>query len=143
MIILARFGSTPFGTFGEISLPTGQQLYTVERPWLGNQPRKSCIPAGVYTLRKRVSPIVQRTSGGKYQQGWEVCDVPQRSMIMIHAGNTMDDLEGCIAPGQHLGFVSNKWAVTASRNAMDDLMSALEIQREWEIDIRWQSVGYP
>lgn len=143
MIAMTRYGSTPFGTFGEITLPSGRKLFTVERPWAGNQPRTSCIPDGIYTLRKRTSPIVERTSGGKYTQGWEVCDVLNRSLIMIHAGNTMDDLLGCIAPGTGLGMVASKWAVTASRAAMDRIMDELEIKREWTIDIRWQANSWP
>jgi hypothetical protein len=143
MLTLTRYGSTPFGTFGEVTLPSGAKLFTVERPWAGNQPRTSCIPEGIYTLRKRTSPIVDRTSGGKYKQGWEVCDVVNRSLIMIHAGNTMDDLLGCIAPGTALGMVNGKWAVSSSRPAMDTLMAELEIKREWTIDIRWQNITYP
>lgn len=143
MITLTRYGSTPFGTFGEITLPSGAKLFTVERPWESNQPRTSCIPQGVYTLRKRTSPIVERTSGGKYTQGWEVCDVPNRSLIMIHAGNTVDDLLGCIAPGTALGMIGGKWAVSSSRDAIDILMAELETQREWTLDIRWQVNSWP
>ena len=115
---LQRFAYTVQGTFGELILPSGNTLYTVERPWLDNKPTVSCIPTGVYRCQPR-----------KYYRGGyeaiEVIEVPDRSYILIHRGNTMDDLAGCIAPGLHLGYVSNKWAVTNSREAFAQVMDEL------------------
>ena len=121
-VTLDRFADTPFGTFGRLSVG-GFACYTVERPWEGNAPHVSCIPTGTYPLRLRPSPIVQRTSG--HEQGWEVCDVPGRKLIMLHVANTMDDVEGCIGVGKGLGFVAGKWAVTSSKTAFSELMRAL------------------
>jgi hypothetical protein len=115
---LERFAYTPNGTFGSLILPSGNTLYTVERPWRNNEPRISCIPEGVYPCQPR-----------KYYRGGyeaiEVVDVPDRSYILIHKGNTMDDLAGCIAPGVNLGYVNNLWAVTNSREAFAQVMDEL------------------
>lgn len=142
-MILWRDGYTEMGTFGRLILPSGRELYTVERPWLSNRQSVSCIPEGVYTLGSRFSNVVKRTSGGKYSQGWEVQSVPGRSYIMLHPGNTMDDLEGCIAVGDSLGYVKGKWAVLNSRKAFDVLMDELARQREWLLEIRRYAPEYP
>ena len=139
-IMLLRYGSTPMGTFGEITLPDGTTLKTCEREWQGNKRGRSCIPQGIYTLRKRRSPVVERTSRGSHSEGWEVTGVPGRTYIMLHPGNTISDSDGCILPGKGLGFVSGHWAVTSSQHAFDVLMSALDAQDEWIIDIRWRII---
>ncbi|MFL1404204.1 DUF5675 family protein [Marinobacter sp. M1N3S26] len=133
---LTRFCYAPDGTFGRLELPDGTELFTCERPWEGNKRRESCIPDGVYTLRMRRSGVVERSTGGKYLEGWEVVNVPGRSYIMLHPANWPDQLEGCIAPGLGFGIISEKQAVTSSQDAFDKLMSALAGQDEWEIDIR-------
>lgn len=132
---LVRFAYTPMGTFGKLVLPNNKELYTVEKAWRANRKAESCIPEGEYKLRKRDSPVVARTSRGKYPQGWEVVNVPDRTFIMIHVGNTENDLDGCIAPGIDLGFVHNKWAVVQSAVAMDELMTALT-KAEYDLTIK-------
>jgi len=72
----------------------GEQVFTIERPWLCNKPWESCIPDGEYRMRPY--------SSAKYPNVWEVCDVPGRTHILIHAANYSHQLAGCIAPG--LGY---------------------------------------
>jgi hypothetical protein len=137
---LMRFAYTPNGTFGRLVVG-GKEFYTVERPWKDNQSNVSCIPEGRYTLRMRDSGVVTRSTGGAYSRGWEVTNVKGRSFIMIHPGNTVDDLQGCIAPGKQLGVVNGKWAVASSRPAFDELMSILAGQDEWNLTIDFSN-GY-
>lgn len=131
---LVRFAYTPEGTFGRLQVG-GKEFYTVERPWQDNKPKVSCIPEGDYTLRMRDSAVVSRSTGGAYSRGWEVTDVKGRTFIMIHVGNTIDDLEGCIAPGKLLSVVNGRWAVGSSRPAFDELMGVLSGQDEWKLTI--------
>ena len=71
---------------------------TLERPDLGNakdnpnttKNESSCIPEGIY--------LCKRYSSQKYPNTWEVIGVPNRSKILIHPANTVDQLLGCIAP---------------------------------------------
>jgi hypothetical protein len=49
-IVLERFAYTPIGSFGRLMFPEFQ-CYTVERPWLDNKIRESCIPEGEYALK--------------------------------------------------------------------------------------------
>ena len=130
-ITIERFAYNPIwpndlsSTLGVMYLPSGRELATIERPWLNNQPRVSCIPEGVYTLSKRQSPVVKRSSRGKYDEGWEVRSVPNRSYIMIHPGNWSSDIEGCIAVGMQHGILHGKIAVEESQRAFELFMTEL------------------
>lgn len=139
---LVRWAYTPHGTFGTMTVGS-YSCYIVERPWAANKPRESCIPEGIYPLRMRESPVVQRTTQGRFRQGWEVCNVPNRTFIMLHPGNTMDDLQGCLAPGKDIGLVKGKWAVTSSQIAFAELMAELEKQNDWDLHIYQMRADYP
>ncbi|MCL6416146.1 DUF5675 family protein [Aestuariirhabdus sp. Z084] len=116
-VLLERFAYSPFGVFGRILIPEFE-CFTVERPWLDNKPRQSCIPEGEYDLRL-----------GTYNRGgypaYEVLDVPDRTLIKIHVGNTIDDVVGCIAPGKSLAYMERKWAVSSSKKAFGEFMEAM------------------
>ena len=142
-LVLKRFCYSPMGAFGRLALPSGLELFTVERPWLNNRVQESCIPEGDYTLRMRQSGVVQRSTGGEFTHGWEVTGVPGRTFIMLHPANTMDDLQGCIGPGRALGYVGGKWAVTDSRGAFRQLMAELAPMDEWNLRILPYRPGYP
>ena len=90
ILILERFFHGAGSTVGRFLLD-GRSVYSIERPWLLNQPWESCIPEGEYALRPY--------SSERFPNVWEVCDVPGRSHILIHAGNWSRDVSGCIAPG--------------------------------------------
>ncbi len=126
-IKLERFAYTPHGVFGKILIPEFQ-CFTVERPWLDNKPRESCIPEGVY-------PLVLGTYNRGGYPAYEVMNVPNRSLIKIHIGNTIDDVVGCIAPGKALGFLERKWAVTSSSKAFKEFMQAMNNIPECKINI--------
>lgn len=66
------------------------QTFTLERPWLDNEPNISCVPEGIY--------FVRRDTTGKYKW-FEVEDVPNRGEIELHGANKVEDLQGCIGMG--------------------------------------------
>ena len=109
---------TPQGVFGRFILPEFE-CFTVEKPWLDNKPRESCIPEGQYELK-----LGMFNRGG--YPAYEVMNVPGRTLIKIHIGNSIDDVVGCIAPGKSLGYVHRKWAVTASRAAYKEFMQMMD-----------------
>lgn len=135
MITLERFAYSPMGAFGRLVVENRFECFTVERPWLNNRPSESCIPEGQYRLQLRESLVVQRTSGGQHRYGWEIANVPGRSLIMIHVGNTVADVEGCVAVGSALGFVHGRWAVTGSRATFSGLMDCLAGLDSWNLTI--------
>jgi hypothetical protein len=118
MVTVERFAYTPMGTFGRLRYK-GFGCFTVEKPWANNAPYTSCIPTGIYPIKL-----------GKFYHGayscYELDQVPNRTLIKIHRGNTMDDVKGCIAVGTALGVINKLWAVTNSRKAHDEFMAAMK-----------------
>lgn len=122
-LILERFAYTPFGTFGRLTY-NDERFFCLERPWENNKASVSCIPEGAYKVIWYNSPRFGKTLA---VVGGSVSLFPepksQRSGILFHAGNTMDDLQGCIALGESLGYVNSKWAITDSGKAMSRFLS--------------------
>lgn len=94
---------------------------TLERPWLQNRSEISCIPDGVY----KCSPW----SSAKFPDTWIIRDVPLRSSVLFHAGNTVQDTHGCVLVGDSFDgdFLKN------SRATMDKLRH--ELPTEFEVEI--------
>lgn len=90
-VVLQRGVGSPVGTRGCMTLNGDLLCYTLERPWLENQTDVSDIPAGFYTVIKHDSD--------KFQDVWQLLNVPGRDAILIHAGNTIEDTHGCILVG--------------------------------------------
>ncbi|SHO58776.1 DUF5675 family protein [Vibrio quintilis] len=120
------------GVFGVLCDEYGNDICkTIERPWKDNQPGISCVPAGEYDLIPHQSPKF----GNVYaldaeQNGVTVFGPSQRTHILMHVANRVDQLEGCIAVGMEFGVLKNKhnqnvWAVLDSRTAFDQLMTFL------------------
>lgn len=129
-LTLRRFANTPMGAFGSIAIPDGPTLYTCEDQWRNNVVGDSCIPAGVYKCKAR--PY--------YAKGYdaiEVTNVPGRSHILFHIGNTNVDTRGCILVGSALGYVKGQWAVTDSTNAFKNILMPWFDGEEFELEIIW------
>lgn len=127
-ITLSREPSKDYGTFGSLVLPSGLKLHTLELPWKNNRIRESCIPAKVYLCK-----IVKSARFG-YVYG--VCDVPNRTAILIHKGNYggditkgyKSDIQGCILLGMNKGELSGQPVVINSKIAFDKFMAELNEQ---------------
>lgn len=85
---LIRVGQSARGTFGVLRYGEIPFALTLERPWEDNAPMLSCIPAGHY--------VCQRVKSPKFGDTFEVVNVPNRSHILFHKGNTVEDTAGCI-----------------------------------------------
>lgn len=107
-------------TLGELRLEkNGKTIFeckTLELPWLNNQVRKSCIPAGKYQVVTRFSP--------KFRNHFHILDVPGRTWILIHAGNYYTDILGCVLVGErHLDINGDGFRdVTNSKNTLNKLL---------------------
>jgi hypothetical protein len=112
---------------------------TIERPWIedtngpGGMPRQSCVPRGVYALdrwdsaRFPKSFILINPDLGVYRQPG---DIPRgqawgRSSILIHQGNRVQDVIGCIAVGMEQGQLQGEPAVLRSVPALLALVKML------------------
>ena len=110
---LTRFVKNKTVTLGRLDF-ADTALFTVERPWLDNKPNISCIPDGIYKLKRVDSPRFG-------EDMWEIAEVPNRSAILFHAANRPHELEGCVALGQTLygdlgGVGSSRLAITEFYN---------------------------
>lgn len=123
---LTRTSYTPQGTFGVLHDLNGLPLcLTLEEPWKDNERKISCIPTGVY----RCVPH----TGGKFKNVWRLENVKGRDAILIHAGNTLKDTEGCILVGARFGSLNGKPAVLDSVNALNHLRQ--ELPKEFDLEI--------
>ncbi len=116
--------STNLCTTGKIYADGELICSTFELPDRNNNVNISCIPAGEYPLKMIVSP--------KYGPCYKVHNVPGRTDILIHTGNTTDDTLGCILPCSSFGLLKTKHssfmqiAGLSSRVAYVRLMAILE-----------------
>lgn len=115
----------------------GLKLATIERPWLPNASgpggisKQSCIPDGSYAVEpfsgQRFSNVYRLSNPllGVYRdqipngQGWG------RHSILIHSGNFVEDVIGCIAVGTKHTITASQHQVLMSRDAMLSLREAL------------------
>jgi len=102
---LTRF-ARPRQALGVLRLydDAGEQVWwccTLERPWVGNETSRSCIPPGPdsgpaeYRVVHRDPP---EWSAFQYPH-FKVEDVPGRTAILFHRGNFVSDSEGCVLVG--------------------------------------------
>lgn len=94
--ILTREPSTTNETLGTLVAVNGKNVFackTLELPWLNNRPMVSCIPPGIYTVKK---VFWLR----KLKSFYQVQNVPGRSGIFMHEGNYYFNYEGCIGLGK-------------------------------------------
>lgn len=140
---LIRHAYLPDCTLGQLRMD-GLALATLEEPWIPNHAgpggarrrdgRESCVPDGEYELVPH--------SGTRFKDVWCLVnrelgvfrwpeDVPQqagwgRSTVLIHQGNTVDDILGCILVGLVHGRLDGKPAVLRSGDALNLLRGKLD-----------------
>lgn len=111
---LIRVSYTKYGTFGVLLEEDIPFAVTLERPWEDNRRNVSCIPLGVYTCKRIISP--------KFGDTFEVLNVPGRSHILFHKGNLNEDTHGCILVGEYFDPLYGKPAILASGKAFWEFM---------------------
>lgn len=117
---LKRQPSTDDGTLGELLDNEGQHIcYTIELPWKDNEPQVSCIPTGTYQVILHDTPAHPHT--------WEITNVPDRQAILIHNGNTENDVKGCVAVGSEIGEIDGLPAVLNSNATLKKLREILPL----------------
>ncbi|WP_342150220.1 DUF5675 family protein [Methylorubrum sp. SB2] len=90
-------GNATLGTLTACGVATIlPQIHTLEDRWRENAKGVSCIPAGTY---RAVPHGWKTTEAVKFKKVWRLLDVPKRDAILIHAGNSDADTEGCILVG--------------------------------------------
>jgi hypothetical protein len=125
-LLLTRCVSSDKGTFGVLSLDNEPLCVTCEDPWNDNKRQVSCIPTGTYECKK--------FSGLRFKDVWELLNVPGRSAILIHAGNTIDDTHGCILVGRSFSHMGKLPSVMQSREALNELR--LKLPDTFTLEVR-------
>ena len=117
-----------FGTFGVLRLQKRAFCVTLEPPDRENQQRVSSIPAQQY--------ICQRYSSQKYPDTWQITNVPGRSKVLFHAGNTVEATLGCILLAQYFGKLKGDRAVLNSGNTFKAFMHATNGAKRLHLTIK-------
>jgi len=114
---LVRVTECNGATLGVLCLDDSPEFVTLEDAWRDNERQISCIPQGRYKVKLHRSP--------RFGVVYRVEDVPQRSDILIHAGNTHKDTHGCILLGMQFGKLGSNSAILASRSALVQFMEKM------------------
>lgn len=137
-LTLKRFLITDDGVLGVLICGHRPVCMTLEEEWKDNAKGISCIPAGSYLCQKVVTP--------KHGETYQVMDVPGRSNILIHSGNTEEDTQGCILVGKEFGDImvtaeedgkqTRKLAVLRSKEAFAEFMKVIDGKQSFALHIR-------
>ena len=134
-VVITRLPSANTQTTGYLNArkPNGVNFscYTLELPWLNNQPNISCIPTGIYNV-KWVHTF--KFPFGVYQ----LQNVINRSGIDIHSGNfSKSDIKGCILFGSGYAdldkdgvqdIINSRITINNFQNYMQKLPFTLQIK---------------
>lgn len=106
------------------------ECFLLEQMDLSNAPYESCIPTGLYKMK------LGHFNAGGYK-AYEVIDVPERTYIKVHIGNTVKNIWGCLCPGDAIHIFSNgKWGVLNSEDTFNKFMDVLEGDKEVWLSVR-------
>lgn len=124
--ILRRFLDLNGAMVGILTIPEFNfRCYTLEDAWRDNRQMVSCIPTGLYEV---VPHGWEKDSKPRFKRSYRLLDVPNRSAILIHTGNTDKDTHGCILVGHELKLGERNMILEASEQAMNQIRSLLPQQ---------------
>lgn len=126
VLTLKRFTENPFGTFGVLYDDTFI-CATLERNWQDNKHDVSCIPIGEYTCKRITSP--------RFGDTFEVTNVPNRTEVLLHKGNFMNDSHGCILLAAGFAWINNQLAISNCGDAWTWFHSHLKGENEFKLVI--------
>ena len=131
VIELVRLESnTQYGTFGILKINKRVFCVTLEPPDQDNKENISCIPSGQYQCIRHTSPTFKET--------FLVTDVPDRSNILFHAGNTIENTKGCIILAQYYDKLKGNRAVLNSGNTFKSFMHLMKNYPGFHLTIQEQ-----
>ena len=124
---LIRVGQSGRGTFGVIRFGAVPFALTLEPPWRDNQENVSCIPPGRYRCERIRSP--------KFGWTFEVKNVPNRTHVLFHSGNTLEDTHGCILVGEEFSGTWEKPVLASSQRGFIEFLNCLEGVNAFELNV--------
>jgi len=128
VIEIVRLEESETGTIGVLKFNKEVLCYTLEESDNLNKVDVSSVPAQQY--------IIERYDSQRFGRPlFRLRNVPGRTSICIHAGNTEDDTAGCILLGKQIdGSKGKKWLLY-SLDALDEFMGHLHHVNEAHLTI--------
>lgn len=127
MLHLKRVAVLPGVTFG-VLLENGEPFaVTLEDPWKNNAVGESCIPKGSYKCRRVNSP--------KFGNTFEITNVPGRTHILFHRGNTTADTRGCVLIGESFEPLNGTPGIAHSGEGFAEFLRLLQSVNEFQLTI--------
>ena len=118
VVEIIRLEESEQGTFGVMKVNKEVLCFTLEPKDMENASNISSIPAQQYICKRIDSP--------GHGDVFEVKNVPGRTHVLIHPGNTSTDTLGCILPGEKVGELEGKRAVLSSGKAFYKFMERMQ-----------------
>lgn len=115
---IQRLEGTDFAVYGQLIDADDERFicYTLERPWLDNESKVSCVRAG--------GPVTaHRFRGKRPYDVFKLAEWFGRDDVELHIGNLPHDSEGCILLGRSFGDVNGQRGVTDSKGGFGDFMA--------------------
>lgn len=155
MILTLRREYLPDCTLGLLEV-SGKKFFTLERPWRAHGVGRagvehlSCVPEGSYRLVPWTRPSGEKTfalSNPQLDVYQAPFDIPRerhgiaRSLILIHAADYVHDVLGGIGPGLGRSRETCGWAVTGSRDAMNQIRTLVAHKFDLTLIIERQSLS--
>jgi hypothetical protein len=118
------------GTFGMLRVNKSVFCATLEPPDRLNAVGLSCIPAQQY--------LCDRYSSARFPSTFIVRNVPGRSAILFHAGNTVKDTQGCILLGETIAKLRGDRGIKNSGATFSAFMAEMNGQLGFHLTIYQQ-----
>jgi len=116
-----------YGTFGVLKIDKQVFCCTLEPPDRENRPNISSIPVQQYLCR--------RYSSKRHPDTFQILNVPGRTYILFHSGNTARDTAGCPLLGSEWGKLKTDRAVLNSGATFDRFMEVMKNQQVFHLTI--------
>ena len=126
-----------YGTFGVLKINKEVFCPTLEPRDELNSSFNSCIPAQQYHCERMKTGLTSVLSLG-LTNTFEVMNVPMRTNIKFHPGNSMEDTAGCILLGQYFGKLRDKRAILNSGITFLEFMRRMDDHDRFNLTITEQ-----
>lgn len=128
IVELTRAEEGEQGTIGYLKIDKEVFCWTLEPSDNLNESNISCIPIQQYICRRIISP--------KFGETFMITNVPGRTNVLFHKGNTEDDTLGCILLGQTIGKLKGQRAVLNSGKSFEAFMLAMSGSQVFHLTIK-------
>lgn len=117
-----------YGTFGVLKIQKQVFCVTLEPPDLLNLVNQSSIPAQQYYCQRISSPTFGLT--------FQLINVPGRTSILFHPGNSVENTEGCILLAEYFGKLRGARAILNSGETFKKFLRLLSSHEMLHLTIK-------